>query len=99
MRVAQVLLNYFSISFNRSFSVKIYIRMRESPRPDMKTSFVNQIVLSHIIDDYLASKLSLVMSSIGLGVIEQVVIFWHHMGIVFFQKEKSPLPAIGNLRK
>jgi hypothetical protein len=55
-----------------------------------------------VIHDFLASKFFLVIFSIGLGVIEQIVMFWHHMEINmemhFFQKEKSPLQAIGNLK-
>ena len=49
-----------------------------------------------VIHDFLASKFFLVIFSIGLGVIEQIVMFWNHMDMGFIQKEGSHIQAIGN---
>ena len=47
----------------------------------------------------IESEFFLVIFSIGLGVIEQIVMFWTHMGMGFIQKERSHLQAIGNLSR
>ena len=55
---------------------------------------MTKIFFSHSI--LIESEFFLVIFSIGLGVIEQIVMFWNHMDMGFIQKEGSHIQAIGN---